>query len=693
MQQYPPQGYAVDANGNPIQQPQYIQQQQPQYIQQQPMYVQQQQPQYVQQQQPQQVYVQPQYINASPEQVQPTVMYTPASPPVPVNAPITSMSTESSSDSAVGSHGDEEKLCLSVIYTHTHHTRMLSTLVPILALHVHESDCIFCFLFCFVCSCITPERLTDEKRKKKMRLHVPCAVIGGISSLVLLILAIVALVKISNFTAAFTDILDTWNAQPIYDINFVTISPTTGFGVCASGYTFKSGTWKGTSPACTCFGTAAVNSTDTTSCAGTSKGQTVDSSCSSNNNVAASGKCCDRTAIPSQPLSLASNLGLCVYRAGADALQRPSLSDVKTGTCPTGTIRCGVGAKNWYCITPPSTFPGKCPITDLAIASVDITESNFPVLEKRSLGIIDGVTQYLYISRGDMVPSSVQPLNIRSPLSQNVTTYPLTDLWIDTGRPCLIESSCWASGRTTEYLNQQSNAKANNPFKGYSLVSGTNPCKGCTKPPKVDGGNVAPNGEDIRYVQVYSRPEGKAFNESGVPKDFQALASSGFSFAIQARSEVSWSNECSKTRKDIDGQENNVKYVRNFQIVLLIISIFTFIVFSVAIPVAEYKTQGRWGETRGNWYLKTFLNVGFKLFVIAFTLATMFVALAVLAYWVEVDGSKPSSSCSDPLSTEVFKILSTDYRSLSYSNVGSVVTMGFTGAMDGVGKILWMCGK
>lgn len=34
----------------------------------------------------------------------------------------------------------------------------------------------------------------------------------------------------------------------------------------------------------------------------------------------------------------------------------------------------------------------------------------------------------------------------------------------------------------------------------------------------------------------------------------------------------------------------------------------------------------------------------------------MVIALAVLAYWLDVDGSTPEAQCSDPLSTEVFKV-------------------------------------
>ncbi len=544
---------------------------------------------------------------------------------------------------------------------------------------------------------MTPEKsLTEEQRKKKMRLHVPCAVVGGCASLVLLILAIVALVKISNFTGAFTDILDTWHMQPVYDVQFVSVdfrangAPLTP---CPTGYSFKSGEWKGTNPACTCFGAAAPNSTDSTACS-PSNGQPA-GVCS--NGIATSG-CCPRAGLPAVKVSVAGNLGLCILRAGADALSRPALLDKTAGTCPSGAIRCGSGSKNWYCVQPPTGFAAKCPVTDLAIVPADVDVTPYALLEKRSLGLIDGEAHFLYLSRGDMVPPSIQPLNIRSPLSQNVTTYPLTDLWIQSGRPCLIESSCFYSGRSSEYSAQQSAAKAIFPTQGYSLAAGLTPCAGCIKPPKVEGGSVAPGGEDIRYVSVFSRPEWKAFNDSGVPSVFQssgggASSSSGYEFSMQARSEVAWSNTCAKSREDIDGQKGNVSHVRNFQIVLLIVSIFTFLIFSIAIPVAEYKSQGKWSENRRNWYLKIFLNVGFKCFVIAFTLATMIIALAVLAYWVEVDGSNPTSSCADPLSTEVFKILSTDYRSLSYSNVGSVVTMGFTGFLDGIGKLLWVCGK
>jgi hypothetical protein len=180
------------------------------------------------------------------------------------------------------------------------------------------------------------------------------------------------------------------------------------------------------------------------------------------------------------------------------------------------------------------------------------------------------------------------------------------------------------------------------------------------------------------------------YTEAAIPPTFVST-NSNFKFGLWARSEIPWSNACTKSRVDIEGQKNFVSHIRAFQIVLLIVSIFTFLLFSLAIPIVAWRTKGHWTDNRKVWYCQTFLNVIFKSFVIAFTLATMFISLAVLKYWQEVDGSTPEKQCSDPLSTEVFKILTGDYKDLSYSNIGSSVSMGFTGFLDFFMHLVRVC--
>jgi len=536
-----------------------------------------------------------------------------------------------------------------------------------------------------LCFCIEPDaNLTPQERAKKQKWALPTMIIAGIASFVLLILAIVALVKIVNFSGAYTDILDTWNTKPVYDVQFVTINPANnGAASCPAGYSFTAGEWGGTFPACTCFGSLSSNSTDTVGCTYELE----------------NAGCIDRDGIPSVSLSIASSLGMCVRRGGLTALQRPDASS-SSASCPPNTMQCGTRADNYFCTPIDSTGvpAGRCPLTDMLMTTSDVDVTPWGArIEKTSVGIIDGQLHYMYVARGGAIPEDVLPQASRSgllPLSLNVSTYPITDLELLSGRPCLISSSCYYSGRDGEYAAQESAARTSGVMQaarlGYTLRDSA--CSGCTKPPSVPGGSVSPKGEDIRFLTVISREERQVYADSGVRSDF-TTSSSTYKFSLNARSEVAWASSCKRTRQDINGQRNNVSHVKNFQIVLLVISILTFIVFSIVIPCLEYKTKGRWTDERRNWYGKQCLNVFFKAFVVSFTIATMVIALAVLSYWVEVDGSTPDAQCSDPLSTEVFKILSEDYKGLSYSNVGSMVTMGFTGFLDGIVKLFTSCAR
>lgn len=404
--------------------------------------------------------------------------------------------------------------------------------------------------------------------------------------------------------------------------------------------------------------------------------------------------CRTRDPIPAMDVHIAPTLKMCLARGGINALSRP-LSKMD-GTCPAGTMQCGTSAANYFC-APTSGIPGapnRCPITDFALnndrpmpvpADPRLSKSALPI------AVVDGVALHLYTARGGSL-EAVIPVNTRSPGSQPVSFMPLTDIEMISGKPCLISSSCDYPGRAAELKAQEINAKTLLPTQGYTLAEGHAGCNGCPSPPDVPGGSVSPKGYDIRYVQAYSREERLAHADAGLPLPYRTTDPK-YKYTIQARSEVAWSNQCGKSRKQIYDQRDNVAHIKNFQIVLLVISIFTFLIFSCCIPLKEYQTRGRWTDDRKAWYAKTALNVGFKLFVISFTIATMALALSVLAYWKKVNGSSAEHTCADPMSTEVFKILAADYESLSYSNIGSSVAMAGTGFFDAFAKAMLSCCK
>lgn len=465
-----------------------------------------------------------------------------------------------------------------------------------------------------------------------------------------------------------------WTASPIYDVSFVST-----LSACPAGFKVQSERWGGTFPACACPAAHSANSTDTTAC-------TVELKSAPYN-------CQTRDAIPAVDVHIAPTLKLCIARGGINALSRP-LSKMD-GTCPPGSMQCGTSAANYFC-APTSGIPGaagRCPITDFALSADRAVPATETRISKSALpiAVVDGVALHLYTARGGSL-ESVLSVNTRSPGSQPVSFMPLTDIEMISGRPCLISSSCDYAGRSAELLAQERNAETLLPTKGYMLADGHVGCNGCTKPPDVPGGSVSPQGYDIRYVEAYSREERLAHIDAALPVPYRTT-DSRYRYTIQARSEVAWSNQCAKTRKQIYDQRDNVAHIKNFQIVLLIISIFTFLIFSCCIPIKEYQTRGRWTDNRAAWYGKTALNVGFKLFVIAFTIATMALALSVLAYWKKVNGSSATNTCADPMSTEVFKILAADYESLSYSNIGSSVAMAGTGFFDAFVKAMLTCCK
>lgn len=522
-----------------------------------------------------------------------------------------------------------------------------------------------------LCFCIEPAtNLTEAERRKKNRFRLPFAVLSGIASLVLLVLAIVALIKIQDFTGAYNDIVDTWEQQPIYDVAFAA-TPSS----CPSGYSWQGAEWTGTYDACQCTGAYASNSTDTRACTSAL--------------LSPPANCQTRTGYAPVQLNIAPTLQLCLLRAGVTALTRTPLG--ADGTCPSGSIACGTDSANAFC-EPNNVLVGGtpvCPLTDLYIGADAVTTGTN--VTKTSLGLVDGTAKYLFTVREGSIPDSIASLASRSPSSLPVTNMPLTSIDLVHGEPCLITSTCYYSGRSAEYAAEESTAKASNNGRGYILQDGS--CSGCRTPPSVSGGSVSPDGVDIRYINSgLARTEKAIFTEAGVPSVF-VTSSNSYTYSLQVRSEVLWVNTCQKTRDDIVRQRGFVHNIESFQVVLLVVAVFSFLIFSLAIPIVEYRTNGHWTDKRSNWYFKTLLNVFFKIFVIAFTVATMVISLKVLVYWTKVDGSTPEAKCTDLLSTEVFKILSDDYRSLSYSNIGSSIAMGASGAADAIGHLIFSCFK
>lgn len=512
-----------------------------------------------------------------------------------------------------------------------------------------------------LCFCIEPDsNLSEEELQKKYKWAVPTAVISGIAAFVMLILAIVAYTRISNFTGAYEDIVGSWRSRPIYDVApFV--------GACPPGWSREPLTtrWEGTYDACICSGTYSSNSTDTTGCTAEKMMPPMN--------------CQDRAGYAPVDVTIGPSMNLCIRRDGVSALERVEPDD--NGNCPSGMLSCGADAASAFCVSTAS-----CPLTDVYIgsANVDVTPYGSRVA-KTSLGIVDGAAQWLYKAYGGQLPDAVAPLDQRSPESLPFTNMPLTNFELVHGKPCVISGGCYYSDRASEYAAMEQAEKSAPTGRGFKLRQGS--CSGCAS-----AGSVSPGGVDIRYVRSFSRPERLVYTEAGVPSRY-VTNNNNYEFTLQARSEIRWSATCEKTREDIEGQSNFVAHIRNFQIVLLVVSILTFIIFSLALPCIEHKHQWRWSHERKNWYAKQALNVCFKLFVISFTIATMVVSLGVLAYFSKVDGKTDKAKCSDPLSTDVFRVLTDDYESLSYSNVGSSVAMGFSGMIDALGNVLWMCGR
>lgn len=512
-----------------------------------------------------------------------------------------------------------------------------------------------------LCFCIEPDsNLTEEELAKKYKWSVPCAIVSGLASFVMLIMAVIAYTRISNFTGAYDDIVGSWRVDPIYDVApFV--------GACPAGWTRDSLTtrWEGTYDACVCSGQYERNSTDTSGC-------TTDQ-------MAPPLNCQDRPGYPPVPLTIGSTLNLCIFRAGESALERDPPNEA--GECDDDKRSCGADAASAFCVSTPT-----CPLTDLHIGTANVDVSSYgPRVTKTSLGVVGVAQQYLYKAFGGQLPDVVMPLDQRSPGSLPFTNMPLTNFELVHGKPCVISGGCYYGDRATEFAGMEALEKGSASGRGFKLKKGA--CSGCAS-----AGSVSPGGVDIRYIRTFDRPEKAVYTEAGVPPHY-ITDSNTYEFTLQTRSEIRWSAKCEKSRADIEGQSNFVSHIRSFQIVLLVVSILTFLIFSLVLPCVEHKHQWRWSHERKNWYAKQALNVVFKAFVIAFTIATMVVSLGVLAYFSKVDGKTEQAKCSDPLSTDVFSILTDDYESLSYSNVGSSVAMGFSGVLDALGSVLWVCGK
>jgi len=507
------------------------------------------------------------------------------------------------------------------------------------------------------CGLVEPNaNLTPEEKQKKYKYHIPLAVVSGIASFVLLIMSIIALTKLRNYSEAYKDIVDTWNAVPIVDLEVASS--------CSSGYKdlIQDGgawQWGGTYDACLCTGSMAGNTTDTTGCTSEliSKG------------------CDDRDGLPKVDVPLINGKKICVKRGGVAALDRPYPN--KNGVCPSGYMTCGAEA-DVFC-----ALGSVCPVTDLLITSTSLSVG--PNITKTP---ISGTSFYLYVAHGDSIPVNASDRYPSSFKPLPVTQLPITDLKVFNGEPCTITSSCYYGGRSSEYASMENKEKSFGS-RGWKLRQGA--CDGCTKPP--DSDSVSPNGDDIRYKHVFGIEERTAFMNAGSIPNYYITTQTNYMLYLQARSEIEWEPTCEVSREDIDRQRTDVDRVTAFQIVLLVLAILTFIIFSLAMPYVEYKTKGSYLDDPRAWYCTTGLNYGFKLMVVAFTLATMGISIGVLTYWRKVNGSSDSTECADPLSTEVFMILTDEYESLSYSNVGSSVAMGFTGVLDALSSFIWACAK
>lgn len=202
-------------------------------------------------------------------------------------------------------------------------------------------------------------------------------------------------------------------------------------------------------------------------------------------------------------------------------------------TCPSGQKLCGLTPDNYFC-----TAQAQCPVT-----SVKVLNSNCGVT-----CIQLDTNKYLNISRGeDMLPL--------------------------------------AEFRVNEYgMCNEANDRANTPGRSYyKLIAST-------------GYNCGGEGNALWNV-VDSQTEDKLFNANGLTSKINSLLSFGyyssgtsgasFTYNLYDRGYVPFRFQCRSNMDDIINKSTDFSNIKSAHLALLIVSIFSFLVLGIFIPVVE----------------------------------------------------------------------------------------------------------
>jgi len=356
-------------------------------------------------------------------------------------------------------------------------------------------------------------------------------------------------------------------------------------------------------------------------------------------------------------VNIFESLQLCVLFQGESALQRVAIDP--TTNCTSGYQLCGTGA-NAFCF--PTT--SDCPITDFYITTQDLDLNSAGADQKINLS----TSNFLYIRRGGALNFSV---TIRSPMSLPVTGLPLTTIDWQLSDPCTL-SGCGYS-RQPVIAEEERVYEIANPGYGYIVQP---QCEGGCLAPDISN-SVSKSGRDIRFLRSYSANTFTLYSALPVPPQFNP--NSTYDYYLSSRSEIEWSNDCPKTRQDVIDKQNIVETVTHAQLALLLFSIISFLIISLALPIIIWRTPEF--ESQNKWTIRI-IKVASKLATLICTIITIVFAYASLSFWDAVNNTKAVEPCSDPLTAETFQTLGNIFLSLSYKNAISTASMGLAGVLE-----------
>ena len=478
--------------------------------------------------------------------------------------------------------------------------------------------------------------------------------IMGLSSL---ITAILAYVQISAFAQDFNDIVETWEASPIVELELVDV----GVGCSAGFMPIEADEWPGTYDACECDQSSFYYSSSYCSNITT----TSTSSCSYDQLDCG---CLDYPGYDAVPLEF-GNQQICYRRDGDDALTR----EADGYSCSGSDQTCSGG--NYDFCWPSSQL---CPITDIAIGASNQTVDQ----DEEITGYFDGELPCaadfngctIYIKRGGV-------LAIQSDVSLSGFTslpgsgLPLVNMAFTSRVTCTL-TGCGYDGRS--FSTQETNERDSFNGRGWVLKS---TCGGCLHPDTeylADGVSVSPDGDDIRYHLLDSDSEYNIFYYSGVPANF-ITNDLDYKLFLSFQTEVTWLDvDSCPTRAKVEDNQAQVNTLVTWQLLLLICTIISF--FTITLYVGYKNVQAEWSDedkapfTKCKWVLKL---LGYLFMVLSLVLALGLIDV----FFSVIDSDEP---CTDQLSGETFESLGNIIDGLAYKDYINGAAQSLDVVVDGV---------